>query len=60
MAAPSLQGDDPTTGLRVGAPPRKSVVPASGTPAALVTLILEAIIGVLEGVPVACPRLVGL
>lgn len=60
MAVPSLQGDDTTMGLRVGAPSGKSVVPASGPSAALVALILEAIIGVLEGVPVACPRLVRL
>lgn len=57
MLAPSLEGDDPATGLGEGAPPGKSVIPASGTPAALVTLILEAIIGVLEGVPVAGPGL---
>lgn len=47
-------------GLWVGASSGENIVPAPGTPAALVALILEAIIGVLEGVPVAGPRLVGL
>lgn len=60
MAAPSLQGDDPASCLGEGAPSGKSVVPAPGTPAARVGLILEAVVGVLQGVPVARPGLVGL
>lgn len=50
MVAPSLQGNDP------GNDP----VPAPSGPPALVTLVLEAVVGVLQRVPVARPGLVRL
>lgn len=59
MAAPSLQGDDPAPGLGEGAPSGDGVVPASGPPAARVGLVLEAVVGVLQGVSVAGAGLVG-
>lgn len=60
MAAPSLQGDDAASCLGEGAPSGDSVVPAPGGPAARVGLILEAVVGVLQRVPVAGPGLVRL
>lgn len=60
MAALSLQGDDPTSWLREGAPSGRSVVPAPAAPPAQLGLILEAVVGVLQGVPVAGPRLLRL
>lgn len=60
MAAPSLQGDNPASGQGEGAPSGDSVVPASGAHAAQIGLILEAVVGVLQGVPVAAPALVRL
>lgn len=60
MAAPSLQGDNPASLLGEGAPSGDSVVPASGAHPAQVGLILEAVVGVLQGVPVSAPVLVRL
>lgn len=60
MAVPSLQGDDPASRLGEGAPSGDDVVQAPGNPAAVVALVLEAVVGVLQGVPVAGARLVGL
>lgn len=60
VAAPSLQGDDPAPSLGEGAASGESTVPASGSPTVQVTLILEAIVGVLQGVSVASPGLVRL
>lgn len=60
MAAPSLQGDDPAPCLGEGAPSGDSVVPAPAAPPARVALVLEAIVGVLQGVSVAGAGLVGL
>lgn len=60
MAAPSLHGDDPASCLGEGAPSGENVGPASAAPAARVALILEAVVGILQGVPVAGPRLVRL
>lgn len=47
-------------GLGEGAPSGENIVPASGSPTAQVPLILEAIIGVLQGVSVATSGLAGL
>lgn len=58
--APLLQGEDPAPGLREGAASGEGVVPASGSPTARITLVLEAIVGVLQGVSVASPRLLSL
>lgn len=60
MAVPSFHWDDTASCLREGAPSGESVVPASATPAAMVGLVLEAVVGVLQGVPVAGPVLVRL
>ncbi len=60
VAAPSLQGDDPASWLGEGAPSGDSIVWAPGTSSAWVALSLEAIVGVLQGVSVAGPRLVRL
>lgn len=60
MAAPSLQGDDATSCLGEGAPSGEGVVPAPAAPTARVGLILEAVVGVLQGVPVAALVLVRL
>lgn len=60
MAAPSLQRDDPASCLGEGAPSGESVVPAPRAPAAQVGLVLEAVVGVLQGVPVAGAGLLGL
>lgn len=58
MAGPSLQGYDP--GLGEGAPPGDGVIPASRSSSARVRLILEAVVGVLQGVSVTGPWLVRL
>lgn len=60
MAAPSVQGDNPASRLGEGAPSGDSIVPASSAHAAQVGLILEAVVGVLQGVPVSAPALVRL
>lgn len=60
VAVPSLHGDDPAPWLGEGAPSGESIVPAPATPAARIALILEAVVGVLQGVSVAGPGLVGL
>lgn len=60
MAAPPLQWDDSSSGLGEGASSRNNIVPAPGNTAVLVSFILEAIVGVLQGVPVAGPVLVRL
>lgn len=60
MAALSLHWNDAATPLGEGAPSGESVVPAPAAPTAVVPLVLEAIVGVLQGVPVAGPGLVRL
>lgn len=57
MAALPLQGEDPAPGLWEGAAPGDDVVPASADPSAGVALVLEAIVGELQGVSVTGPRL---
>lgn len=51
MAAPSLQGA--TSCQREGGPSGEDIVPATRAASVLVSLVLEAVIGVLQGVPVA-------
>lgn len=53
MAAPSLQGA--TSCQREGGPSGEGIVPATGAAPVLVSLVLEAVIGILQGVPVASP-----
>lgn len=60
MAAAPLHRKDAAARQGEGAPSRGGYVPAAGASPVLVDLGLEAVVGVLEGVPVAGPGLVGL